>query len=136
MLFLPTCIAYALIEPTRHASVPDLSHKGLPDPGKGLYQRARRGEVPVLDVGLIDAVLADQVEPVAAVTGFDGARVLLADGNAIQPNVVVAATGYRRGLEPLVGHLGVLDDRGLPVAHGRRTDSRAPGLYFIGFTNP
>jgi hypothetical protein len=136
MRYLPTRIADALIEPTRHASVPDLSHKGLPDPGKGLYQRARRGEIPVLDVGLIDAVLADQVEPVAAVTGFDGARVLLADGNAIQPNVVVAATGYRRGLEPLVGHLGVLDSRGLPAVHGRRTNASAPGLYFIGYTNP
>jgi putative flavoprotein involved in K+ transport len=136
MRYLPTWIADALIEPTRRASVPDLSHKGLPDPGKGLYQRARRGEIPVLDVGLIDAVLADQVEPVAAVTGFDGARVLLADGNAIEPDVVVAATGYRRRLEPLVGHLGVLDSRGLPAVHGRHTNAGAPGLYFIGYTNP
>jgi putative flavoprotein involved in K+ transport len=133
---LPTRIADTLIEPTRRASVPDLRHKGLADPGKGLYERAKRGEIPILDVGLIDAVLADRVEPVAAVAGFDGARVLLADGSALEPDVVVAATGYRRGLEPLVGHLGVLDNRGLPVAHGRRTDSRAPGLYFIGFTNP
>jgi putative flavoprotein involved in K+ transport len=133
---LPTRIADTLIEPTRRASVPDLRDKGLADPGKGLYERAKRGEIPILDVGLIDAVLADRVEPVAAVAGFDGARVLLADGSALEPDVVVAATGYRRGLEPLVSHLGVLDDRGLPVAHGRRTDSGAPGLYFIGFTNP
>jgi putative flavoprotein involved in K+ transport len=136
MRYLPTRIADALVEPTRHASVPDLSHKGLPDPGKGLYQRARRGEIPILDVGLIDAVLADQVEPVAAVTRFDGARVLLADGSALEPDIVLAATGYRRGLEPLVGHLGVLDGRGLPVAHGRRANASAPGLHFIGYTNP
>jgi putative flavoprotein involved in K+ transport len=76
------------------------------------------------------------VEPVAAVTGFDGGRVLLADGSALEPDVVVAATGYRRGLEPLVGHLGVLDGRGLPVVHGRRTTASAPGLHFIGYTNP
>jgi putative flavoprotein involved in K+ transport len=50
--------------------------------------------------------------------------------------VVVAATGYRRGLEALVGHLGVLDDRGRPVVHGRRAYASAPGLHFIGFTNP
>jgi putative flavoprotein involved in K+ transport len=49
---------------------------------------------------------------------------------------VIAATGYRQGLEPLVGHLGVLDGRGRPVVHGARTPPGAPGLYFTGFTNP
>ncbi|MGC5411575.1 NAD(P)/FAD-dependent oxidoreductase, partial [Streptomyces sp. DT225] len=39
-------------------------------------------------------------------------------------------------LEPLVGHLGVLDARGRPVVHGPRTPKQAPGLYFTGFTNP
>ena len=29
---------------------------------------------------------------------------------------MIAATGYRRGLEPMVGHLGVLDDEGVPRA--------------------
>jgi putative flavoprotein involved in K+ transport len=134
--YAPPSIADTLVEPARHATVPDLGYKGLPNPGKGLYKRARRGEIPILDVGLIDAVLADKVQPVTAVTGFAGPKVLLAGGNSIEPEVVVAATGYRHGLEPLVGHLGVLDGRGLPVAHGRRTDPRAPGLYFIGFTNP
>jgi len=43
---------------------------------------------------------------------------------------VIAATGYRTGLEPLVGHLGVLDDHGAP----RTTDGEAaPGLRFVGF---
>ena len=60
----------------------------------------------------------------------------LADGTEIGPDAVIAATGYRRGLEPLVGHLGVLDGRGRPVVHGARTPPGAPGLYFTGFTNP
>jgi putative flavoprotein involved in K+ transport len=136
MRYVPPRIADTIVEPTRHASVPDLSHKGLPDPGKGVYTRARRGEIPILDVGLVDAILADRVEPVAAVTAFDGSRVLLAGGDVIEPEVVIAATGYRRGLESLVGHLGVLDMKGLPIAHGRRDHGHAPGLHFIGYTNP
>ncbi|HVF14331.1 MAG TPA: hypothetical protein VM942_07000 [Acidimicrobiales bacterium] len=88
------------------------------------------------DVGLIDAVQAGRVEPVAAVAGFDGDDVLLADGSRIRPQVVLAATGYRRGLEPLVGHLGVLDGRGRPVVGGGRCPDGAPGMYFSGFTNP
>lgn len=84
----------------------------------------------------MDAILTDRVRPAAAVAGFDGAKVRLADGTAIAPDVVVAATGYRRGLEPLVGHLGVLEEAGRPLAHGARTHPAAPGLYFVGYINP
>ncbi|HET7660823.1 MAG TPA: NAD(P)/FAD-dependent oxidoreductase [Oryzihumus sp.] len=136
MRHLPHRVADALIEPLRRRSVPDLTAHGLPDPGPGAYARAARGEIPVLDVGLVDAVRGGRVQPVAGVAGFDGSRVLLADGSAVEPEVVIAATGYRRGLEPLVGHLGVLDRTGRPVPRGARTLPGAPGLYFVGFTNP
>ncbi|WP_425581311.1 flavin-containing monooxygenase [Streptomyces sodiiphilus] len=118
------------------ALIPDLTRYGLPRPDTGLYSRVRQGAIPVQDAGLIRAVRRRQVEPVGAVESFEGDKVLLAGGEAVTPDVVIAATGYRRGLEPLVGHLGVLDDRGTPLAHGRRTHPEAPGLYFTGFTNP
>ncbi|MEH0545046.1 NAD(P)/FAD-dependent oxidoreductase [Streptomyces sp. B21-105] len=119
------------------ASVPDLSAHGLPRPDTGLYTRARQGAIPVQDVGLIDAVRRGRVEIVAAVESFgDGGEVVLADGSRISPDAVVAATGYVRALEGLVGHLGVLDDEGRPVAHGPRTPKDAPGLYFTGYTTP
>jgi hypothetical protein len=133
---LPARVADELAEPVRRRTVPDLTAQGLPDPGKGVYTRAKRGEIPILDVGLLDAVRDGQVEPVAAVDGFDGSRVLLAGGRSIEPEVVIAATGYQRGLEPLVGPLDLLDARGLPRVHGARTAAHAPGLRFVGFTNP
>ncbi|MFE6666622.1 flavin-containing monooxygenase [Streptomyces sp. NPDC057697] len=117
-------------------SVPDLAAQGLPRPDTGLYSRVKDGAIPVQDVGLIDAVKHGRVVPVAAVGSFDGDAVVLADGERITPDAVIAATGYRRGLEGLVGHLGVLDARGRPVVHGARTPKQAPGLYFTGFTNP
>jgi putative flavoprotein involved in K+ transport len=49
---------------------------------------------------------------------------------------VIAATGYKRGLEPLVGRLQLLDARGVPRVHGDRTAAHAPGLRFVGYTNP
>lgn len=117
-------------------SVPDLSAYGLPRPTTGLYSRVKQGAIPVQDVGLIDAVRTGRVEPVAAVDSFDGAEVVLADGSRITPDSVIAATGYRRALEDLVGGLGVLDDRGRPRTHGANTPPDAPGLFFTGFTNP
>ncbi|MEV8306919.1 NAD(P)/FAD-dependent oxidoreductase [Streptomyces flavidovirens] len=117
-------------------AVPDLSARGLPRPTTGLYSRVKEGAIPVQDVGLVGAVKRGAVQPVAAVESFDGDKVVLADGTRISPQAVIAATGYRRALDGLVGHLGVLDGRGRPVAHGARTPPKAPGLYFTGFTNP
>ncbi|HET6360021.1 NAD(P)/FAD-dependent oxidoreductase [Streptomyces sp.] len=117
-------------------AVPDLAEQGLPRPDTGLYSRVKEGAIPVQDVGLIDAVRTGKVEPVAALDSFDADKAVLADGTRISPDAVIAATGYRRALEGLVGHLGVLDERGRPVAHGGRSPGTAPGLYFTGFTNP
>ncbi|MFE7399302.1 flavin-containing monooxygenase [Streptomyces sp. NPDC057557] len=117
-------------------AVPDLAAQGLPRPDTGLYSRVKDGAIPVQDVGLIDAVKSGRVVPVAAVESFDKDVVVLADGDRITPDAVIAATGYRRALEELVGHLDVLDARGRPVVHGGRTPKQAPGLYFTGFTNP
>ncbi|MXG24447.1 flavin-containing monooxygenase [Streptomyces sp. YIM 132580] len=117
-------------------AVPDLSAQGLPRPETGLYSRVREGAIPVQDVGLIDAVKTGKVVPVATVASFDKNAVVLADGTRLTPDTVIAATGYTRALEPLLGHLDVLDARGRPVVHGARTPKQAPGLYFTGFTNP
>ena len=51
----------------------------------------------------------------------------------LKPDSVICATGYRRGLETLVGHLGVLRPDGVPFAHrGAPEHPSAPGLYFAG----
>ncbi|MFJ3926172.1 flavin-containing monooxygenase [Streptomyces sp. NPDC090022] len=133
---LPVRLVDRLARAVARISVPDLSAHGLPRPDTGLYTRVKQGAIPVQDVGLIAAVRAGRVEPVAAVEGFDGAEVVLADGSRITPDAVVAATGYHRALEGLVGHLGVLDEQGRPLAHGARACAQAPGLYFTGFSSP
>ncbi|GAA3877885.1 NAD(P)/FAD-dependent oxidoreductase [Streptomyces sedi] len=117
-------------------TLPDLGPHGLPRPEAGLYTRVRQGAIPVLDRGLVRAVKRGRVRPVAALTAFEGERALLADGSELRPDVVIAATGYRRGLEPLVGHLGLLDGSGRPLVHGKQSHPAAPGLHFIGYTNP
>ncbi|MEU6274986.1 NAD(P)/FAD-dependent oxidoreductase [Streptomyces populi] len=133
---LPVRLVDALAGPVGRLSVPDLSAQGLPRPATGLYSRVNEGSIPVQDVGIVDAVRKGKVEIVAAVEGFEDDKAALADGNRIAPDAVIAATGYTRALEGMVGHLDVLDGRGHPVVHGGRTPKNAPGLYFTGFTNP
>ncbi|MEU1161720.1 NAD(P)/FAD-dependent oxidoreductase [Streptomyces sp. NPDC005921] len=133
---LPTGLVDRLARTMAKVSVPDLAAQGLPRPDSGLYSRVKQGAIPILDVGLIDAVRQGRVEITAAVEGFEDGKVVLADGTLLSPDAVIAATGYVRGLEGLVGHLDVLDERGRPTAHGPRTPKNAPGLYFTGYTNP
>jgi putative flavoprotein involved in K+ transport len=130
----------AVVDPiagfVQRMAVGDLTPYGLARAPRGTYTRAREGQIPILDVGFIDAVKAKRVGIVAAVQGFEGRDVILEDGTRLQPDAVIAATGFARALESLVGHLGILDGRGVPVVHGPTTDPRAPRLYFIGFSNP
>jgi hypothetical protein len=80
---------------------------------------------------VIDAIRDGSIEVVGDVEAFDGDTVSLADGSRIRPGVVICATGYLPGLGALVGHLGVLDGRGMPVA--KRGEPAADRLRFLGY---
>jgi putative flavoprotein involved in K+ transport len=115
----------------RRLTIPDLSPYGLPAPHDGFTQLLRTGTIPILDVGIVDAVRSGAVEVVGAVEAVDAHDVVLAGGERIRPDAVIAAIGFRPGLEPLVGHLGVLDERGLPLVHGSAEHPKARGLHFV-----
>ena len=134
---LPLGVSDAIAGAVAKAAIGDLSRYGLPEAPRGPFTRAAKEDVvPILDVGLISMLKQGRVEIVPAVERFDGPAVLLADGSRIEPDAVIACAGYARGLEPLVGHLGMLGFKGRPMVHGGRTHPAAPRLYFIGYTNP
>src|SRR5262249_1852153 len=87
----------------------------------------------ILDVGLVDAVRSERVRVVAALERFEDGAAVLSDGRRLAADDVVAATGFRTGLEPLVGHLGVLDPEGAPLVHDAAEHPGAPGLHFVGY---
>jgi putative flavoprotein involved in K+ transport len=135
--YAPNAVFDPIARVMRRATLGDLAAYGLPMPKDGLYQRIRRDDaIPMLDIGFVELVKAGKIEVVASPTDFSSQEVRLTDGSVIAPEVVIAATGYRRGLEPLVGHLGVLKSDGRPAVHGARCHPDAPGLWFTGFTNP
>ena len=91
-----------------------------------------RGKVPaIVDADVIEAIKDGPIEVVGAVQSLDSGGVRLADGMHLDPQSVICATGYRLALEPLVGHLGVLGERGLPRKIG--PDPAAEGMRFIGY---
>jgi putative flavoprotein involved in K+ transport len=133
----PPAVADTMGRNTQRFAVGDLSAYGLRRPPRGVNTRHREdGIVPILDVGLVPLIKARRVRVVGAVERFEGREVIVAGGTRLSPDAVIAATGFGRGLEELVGHLGVLAPNGRPRIHGSATHPGAPNLYFIGFTNP
>ena len=129
----PVRIADAISRKARLTNLGDLTEFGLPIPELGVFTRVKRfDQVPALvDIDVIDAIRDGSIRVVATVESFDGDNVVLVDGSRLDPHAVVLATGYRRGLDSLVGHLGVLDVNGKPVVTGERP--AAAGLRFIGY---
>lgn len=119
-------------------AVGDLSRHGLPKPTRGLYaHHLYDRRAPIVDGGAFRRALKDgRIEVTPAVEHFDGHEVVLAGGERVTPEVVIAATGYTPGLEAVVGGLGVLGADGYPLHHAPDTNPAAPGLFFLGFRYP
>ena len=129
---LPPWMSDVVARTARRVTFGDLSEFGLPIPKEGPFARAHRLHVApaVVDRDVIDAIRDGSIEVVSALTGLDGSSAVLADGTRLDADAVIAATGYSCGLEPMVGHLGVLSDAGVPRVGG---DVPAEtGLWFLG----
>jgi putative flavoprotein involved in K+ transport len=113
----------------------DLARYGIPRAPEGYESRFRRTLTgPAVDDGFVGALKAGRTRVTAPIERFDGREVVLADQTRLTPDTVICATGYRRGLEPIVGHLGVLRPDGLPIRFkGTPELPAAPRLFFAGF---
>ncbi|WP_422743695.1 flavin-containing monooxygenase [Mycobacterium sp. WMMD1722] len=113
----------------------DLGVHGLPAPDTGLYSALRRdGHVPTIGDELVTRIKDGRIGIVRAVESFDAGDIVLEDESRITADAVIAATGYHHGLEPLVGHLGLLGEDGHPAVNA--APSAAPGLWFAGYDEP
>ncbi len=113
----------------------DLSRYGIAAPASGVATRVLDGHIPLIDVGFLAQLKAGRIEVVPGITGFEGSDVVCGE-RRLKADAVIAATGYSSGLEPMVGHLGVLDANGRPSFHAPQPAPQAPGLFFIGYSNP
>jgi cation diffusion facilitator CzcD-associated flavoprotein CzcO len=113
----------------------NLSRYGVPNAPVGFMTRFRRtGINPAVDDGFISAIKSGRARVVGEVDRLTTRGARLLGGQELTVDSIICATGYRRGLEQLVGDLGVLDNRGAPrFADGAPCDPATPGLYFAGF---
>jgi cation diffusion facilitator CzcD-associated flavoprotein CzcO len=110
----------------------DLGRFGIPKRGGAASRLLKEGVSPAIDNGFLAALKAGNASIVVEIDHFDEIGVILKDGTRLEPDIVIAATGYRTGLEPIVGPLGVLDARGMPKTDENGEAREAPGLWFVG----
>lgn len=133
MARLPLRVADAVMAATQRLVFGDLTKFGMPPALSGGASRLTSDYTAIAsDDGAVSAIKAGKIVVVPAIREFARDGVILANGNLIHPDIVIAATGYRTGLEPMVGKLGVLDKKGVPLFNGGQGDSRWPGLWFTG----
>jgi hypothetical protein len=111
----------------------DLRPLGLTVPPYGPTESvAARGRIPVIDVGTVRLLQEGEIEVRGAIARFIPDGVAFADGREQQFDAIVLATGMHPALDAFLEEAAaVTDERGYPLAHGRRT--AIPGLYFCGF---
>jgi cation diffusion facilitator CzcD-associated flavoprotein CzcO len=112
----------------------DLTRFGIPRAPEGPYANFHHHfRNPAVDNGFVAALKQGLAYVVGEVQRLEASEVVLVDGERLRPDAVICATGFRRGLEPLVGHLGVLRPDGVPFAYKGAPEHRAaPRLYFAG----
>lgn len=144
---LPAAWADSLMLGLQRLVFGDLASRGLPLPRTRLSVKfGETSVVPTLYEDFARHVRAGGIRIVGEVRRFRGPDVevdgtvgvdgIAADTLRLRPDVVVAATGYRSGLRELVDVPGLIDARDRPAVTGAAEHALAPGLFFIGQSNP
>ena len=113
----------------RRISIGDLTAYGL---GQAAWGPFTARKPAVIDTGFVKQLKQGRVLVRPPVTRFYSKGVIYADGSREAVDVVVAATGFRTGLEKILLLPDVIDDIGQPRFRSGGPTS-VPGLYFIGF---
>jgi cation diffusion facilitator CzcD-associated flavoprotein CzcO len=132
-LRLPPAWVDRLLMLVQRRVIGDLSDRGLDAPTEGpITQLKRRGAgTAVVDREVVDAIRNGTIGVLPAVEYMTSSGAVVTGGGRVDVDVIVEATGYSTGLAELVGGLGVLDDREMPLdGEGGEV---APGLRFVGY---
>ncbi len=145
---LPNNLVDRLLSFLQRRTVGDLTAYGLPFPMMPLTrQYAINNVVPILYGPFTDDIRAGRIKIVGPIQKISDrtVHVLSTVGTVrnsdntvttLEPDVIVAGTGFRTGIPELVQIPGIADEKGRSKISGDQEFEGAPRLYFIGQINP
>jgi cation diffusion facilitator CzcD-associated flavoprotein CzcO len=129
VLRLPPAVTRVIAGVLLKRSEARLQKAGIPKSPEPILQAHG---IPIIGLGLINAVASKAVNIKGAVASFDGGRaVTFADGSRESFDSVLLATGYSPALHYLDGVIH-FDERGFPRRDGGRSLD-FPDLFFAGY---
>ena len=146
--YLPNNLVDMLLSFMQRRMIGDLTAYGLPFPPMSLTkQYAINNVVPILYGPFVDDIRAGRIKIVGSIQKISGPTVhalravgITQDDHsttiALEPDVIVAGTGFRTGISELVQIPNITDEKGRSKISGDQELEEAPRLYFIGQINP
>lgn len=113
----------------RRISLGDLTRYGLGEAAWGPFAARRPA---VIDAGFVHHLKQGRIVIRPKIARFDATDAVYEDGSREEIDVVIAATGFRTGLEKILKVPDVIDDDAQPRFRWGGQIS-APGLFSIGF---
>lgn len=124
---------------SQRLTVGDLSAYGIQTPPYAPSYGIRAfGKIPVIDLGTLAQIKAGTIQVVPGIQQLNADTVTFTDGRTLPFDVIIKATGYRPGLQSMLGEAlsaQLLNEKGYPKDLWFNHPSLA-GLYFLGFKTP
>ncbi|SEF75320.1 flavin-containing monooxygenase [Nitrosomonas ureae] len=144
----PSAVVDRILIFLQRTMIGDLSAYGLPYPSRPLSKQFDiNNVVPILYRPFVDDVRAGRIKIVGPIQKITGRTVHVLHAMAtspdsshalitLEPDVIIAGTGFRTGISKLVQAPGITDEKDRPLISGDQEYKDAPRLYFIGQINP
>ncbi|KAJ7955521.1 Flavin-containing monooxygenase [Quillaja saponaria] len=108
---------------------------GLKRPSTGPLQlKNTEGKTPVLDVGALQKIRSGKIKVVPGIKRFSQGRVELVNGNILEIDSVILATGYRSNVPSWLKENEFFSKDGIPRNPFPNGWKGNAGLYAVGFT--
>ncbi|KAM7265615.1 hypothetical protein ACFE04_003298 [Oxalis oulophora] len=105
---------------------------GIKRPDMGpLELKGKKGKTPVLDIGALDKIRSGEITVVPGIKRFSADGVELVNGETLEIDSVVLATGYRSNVPYWLQEAEFFAKNGFPKANEWKGKA---GLYAIGFS--
>lgn len=108
---------------------------GLKRPKIGpLELKNTQGKTPVLDIGALDKIRSRKINVVPGIKRFSCGTVELVNGEKLEIDSIVLATGYRSNVPFWLKESEFFSENGFPKAPFPNSWKGKSGLYAVGFT--
>ncbi|WCJ38179.1 Flavin-binding monooxygenase family protein [Euphorbia peplus] len=108
---------------------------GIKRPEMGpLTYKAAHGKTPVLDIGALEKIKSGDINIVPAIKRFSRGQVELVNGEILDIDSVVLATGYRSNVPSWLQEGEFFNKNGFPKSSSPNGWKGKAGLYAVGFS--